>query len=947
MRKTGKQTFPFFGLFWFLLIFLQFVPSYAVNVQALRQRGQQEGWTFSVSENPATEIPLEELCGLKEPSDWRQKGRFVWETETKMGLPEAFNWCDQGGCTSIKNQGNCGSCWAFGTVGVLESAILLNEGVEVDLSEQWLVSCNQDGWGCAGGWWAHDYHQCQNGSVDPYGDSGAVMEADFEYLAFDSACTGPYEHPYCIDSWAYIGTDSDIPTVAAMKQAILDHGPISVAVCVDDAFRAYAGGVFNASAPGEINHAVILVGWDDTQGAEGVWLMRNSWGTGWGEEGYMRIAYNCSSIGYAASFIQYSPPDYRVTPESNFICSGDPGGPFTPNTITYTISNTRPDQSANWMVSWNAAWLNITPSSGVLDPSSTVQVIISLHNADQLAEGFYTDEITFEIEGTHIVRNTALTIGQIDYFTEVFDLTHYHDLDNVSLILTPNSAARGYDLCLSDALVLPTDPAGGTSFADLMDNDISEMVTLTGGKQVTLYGQDYGYVYLSDNGYLNFGSPDYGATPSSGHHFQLPRVSAVLADFFPLMGGTYTYKQLGDRFAVTWQDVYDVAGGYSNNNTFQIELFFDGRIRITYLTIAAQEAVSGLSQGQGIPPYFADYMSDLSSYPNCSSHALYVTPNEAFASLGSPGGPFNPSQKVYTLYNAADVPVDWLADWDADWLNVVPNAGQIPAGQSVPIAVTLTTAAQSLTSGVYVDTVIFQNLGSGESAKREVVLQVQGEQIMLADFDAGLNGFTIDNDYGSGNGLWHLTTACLCSGAGHPLSQALYYGIDSQCNYDLSGVAGEGVVVSAPINLNGAVSPVQLSFDYYVETENNAPEFDLSAVEISADDGPFDRLMDNDASNPDFLVDPCSQWQTKTIELTGYIGSIVRLQFRFRTGDWFENNFAGFYVDNVSVTQGTICPYSLAGDVNRDCRVDLADVVVLSANWLVDCYSTPEQDACQ
>jgi putative hemolysin len=88
-------------------------------------------------------------------------------------LPSYLNWCDLGGCTSIKSQGSCGSCWAFGTVVPLESAILIKDGVEVDLSEQWLVSCNSDGWSCSGGWFAHNYHQWK---TDPCGDSGAVLE---------------------------------------------------------------------------------------------------------------------------------------------------------------------------------------------------------------------------------------------------------------------------------------------------------------------------------------------------------------------------------------------------------------------------------------------------------------------------------------------------------------------------------------------------------------------------------------------------------------------------------------------------------------------------------------------------------------------------------------------------------------------------------------------------
>ncbi len=97
-------------------------------------------------------------------------------------LPDAFDWRDVDGVTSVKNQASCGSCWAFGTVGPLECNIKIKDGIEVDLSEQWLVSCNRDGWGCGGGWWAHDYHEWKD---DPCDGVGAVLEEYFPYQALD------------------------------------------------------------------------------------------------------------------------------------------------------------------------------------------------------------------------------------------------------------------------------------------------------------------------------------------------------------------------------------------------------------------------------------------------------------------------------------------------------------------------------------------------------------------------------------------------------------------------------------------------------------------------------------------------------------------------------------------------------------------------------------------
>ncbi|MCK4224735.1 MAG: choice-of-anchor J domain-containing protein [candidate division Zixibacteria bacterium] len=273
----------------------------SADITALQKQAQIEGWTFTVGENSATSRSLDELCGLVVPDNWWVGAKFNPCTPTKA-LPDAYNWCDLGGCTPVKSQGSCGSCWAFGTVGPLECNIKIKDNTTVDISEQWLVSCNSDGWGCGGGWWAHDYHEWK---TDPCGGTGAVMEADFPYVASDVPCNCPYPHEYLIDDWAFIGNDYSVPPVNNIKQAILDYGPVSVAVYANSAMQAYTGGIFNGCGSGTVNHAVVLVGWDDNQGTDGIWIMRNSWGSGWGEGGYMRIPYDCSSIGYSACYVDY------------------------------------------------------------------------------------------------------------------------------------------------------------------------------------------------------------------------------------------------------------------------------------------------------------------------------------------------------------------------------------------------------------------------------------------------------------------------------------------------------------------------------------------------------------------------------------------------------------------------------------------------------------------
>jgi hypothetical protein len=187
---------------------------------------------------------------------------------------------------------------------VLECNIKWKDHETVDLSEQYLLSCNTDGYGCNGGWWAHDYHQWKEGSLKD--GVGAVMDDVFPYVGWEKSCKSCV-HTYKIKDWTFIGSEYGTPSVDKIKQAIMDYGPVSVAVYANTAMQVYTGGIFNGCQGGQPNHAVVLVGWDDNQGG-GIWFMRNSWGTSWGEDGgYMRIPYDCSSIGYSACYIEYEP----------------------------------------------------------------------------------------------------------------------------------------------------------------------------------------------------------------------------------------------------------------------------------------------------------------------------------------------------------------------------------------------------------------------------------------------------------------------------------------------------------------------------------------------------------------------------------------------------------------------------------------------------------------
>jgi len=290
-------------------------PEVTAQIQLLQAEVREKGYHFTVGYNPALKYSLEELCGLVEPPDWRQRAPLRSMLQAPLAsqpLPSAFDWRALNGVTPVRNQRSCGSCWAFGTVAVLESALKIRSGVAEDLSEQYLISCNESGWDCEGGWWAHDYHQWRI----PAGESspGAVLESDFPYSASDELCDPPHPHMYLIDSWGYVDPSVYVPSVEQIKHAIYNCGPVGAAVYVGSLFQGYTGGVFDANeAPSatKVNHAVVLVGWNDDYYGDGsnvgVWILRNSWGSWWGEGGYMNITYGTSNVGYRANYILLPP----------------------------------------------------------------------------------------------------------------------------------------------------------------------------------------------------------------------------------------------------------------------------------------------------------------------------------------------------------------------------------------------------------------------------------------------------------------------------------------------------------------------------------------------------------------------------------------------------------------------------------------------------------------
>ena len=257
------------------------------------------GHTFTIGVNPAMQYDLEQLCTFRPdlscPALFAAEGIGNVSVNISSGALSTLPSYYIGFCGTVKNQGSCGGGWAITAVALLESAILKQDGIAVDLSEQQLISCNPWGWGCNGGYWANDL------LLDP----GVALEACFPYVAMDVPCDTSCPTPYQIQSWGFVNGENQVPSVEEIKEAIYNYGSVQAGVYVDSWFQVYTGGVFSQCINKKnvsINHVVTLCGWDDARGA---WLLKNSWGTGWGESGFMWILYGCNKVGYGANYIIY------------------------------------------------------------------------------------------------------------------------------------------------------------------------------------------------------------------------------------------------------------------------------------------------------------------------------------------------------------------------------------------------------------------------------------------------------------------------------------------------------------------------------------------------------------------------------------------------------------------------------------------------------------------
>ncbi|KAK7486624.1 hypothetical protein BaRGS_00022149 [Batillaria attramentaria] len=246
--------------------------------------------TFWMGINQFTDMTLEEYRAYNK---LRQRKPANSTTEARLNckpflpplnfeVPKQVDWRTKGYVTPVKNQGQCGSCWAFSSTGSLEGQHFRAKGRLLSLSEQQLVDCSAQfgNKGCNGGW----------------------MDYAFQYIASIGGIEAESAYPYTASPWVVAGVSGcrDITKYSEsdLQRAVASQGPVSVAIDASHgSFSNYEGGIYYEPQcnPTVQDHAVLVVGYG-SQGGQDYWIVKNSWGQEWGNEGYILMARNRNNM---------------------------------------------------------------------------------------------------------------------------------------------------------------------------------------------------------------------------------------------------------------------------------------------------------------------------------------------------------------------------------------------------------------------------------------------------------------------------------------------------------------------------------------------------------------------------------------------------------------------------------------------------------------------------
>lgn len=244
-----------------------------------------------------SEEVLQKMTGLRVPSPRSQSNETLYVPDWEGSTPDSIDYRKKGFVTPVRNQGQCGSCWAFSSVGALEGQLKKKTGKLLTLSPQNLVDCVSENYGCGGGYMTTAFQYVKD-------NRGIDSEDAYPYVGQDESCMySPKGKAAKCRGYREIPEGNE----KALKRAVARVGPVAVSIDASLAsFQFYSKGVYSDEncSNQEVNHAVLVVGYGAQKGHKH-WIIKNSWGESWGNKGYVLLARNKNNTCGIASLASF------------------------------------------------------------------------------------------------------------------------------------------------------------------------------------------------------------------------------------------------------------------------------------------------------------------------------------------------------------------------------------------------------------------------------------------------------------------------------------------------------------------------------------------------------------------------------------------------------------------------------------------------------------------